>query len=208
MIDFNNPSGPVMSSPRSLAALTSCAIAAFSDGVAVDDERRLLASLGIELTLVIVSVISDQPSRQPTLACQVRTTVRRTVPLADGETPVLIDQPEDALHAPWIEEYLVDRLRQLRGSRQYLFATRSPALVVSADSEQLITMRATAGRGEVEACGSLERHDLNRLALHHLEGGKTPLARRTRKLDVSLASERKAGKKPKDGGQGLVSLVR
>jgi IS5 family transposase len=30
---------------------------------------------------VIVSVISDQPSRQPTLACQVRTTVRRTVPL-------------------------------------------------------------------------------------------------------------------------------
>jgi hypothetical protein len=65
VIDFNNPSGPVMSSPRSLAALTSCAIAAFSDGVAVDDERRLLASLGIELTLVIVSVISDQPSRQP-----------------------------------------------------------------------------------------------------------------------------------------------
>ena len=38
--------------------------------------------------------------------------------LADGVTPVLIDQPEDALHAPWIEEYLVDRLRQLRGSRQ------------------------------------------------------------------------------------------
>jgi len=84
VIDFNNPSGPVMSSPRSLAALTSCAIAALSDGVAVDDERRLLASLGIEPTLVIVSVISDQPSRQPTLACQVRTTVRRTVPAPNG----------------------------------------------------------------------------------------------------------------------------
>jgi hypothetical protein len=106
--------------------------------------------------------------------------------LADGATPVLIDQPEDALHAPWIEEYLVDRLRQLRGSRQYMFATRSPGLVVSADSEQLITMRATAGKGEVEACGSLERYDLNKLALHHLEGGKTPFARRTRKLDASL----------------------
>ena len=106
--------------------------------------------------------------------------------LADGESPVLIDQPEDALHAPWIEEYLVDRLRELRGKRQYMFATRSPGLVVSADSEQLITMRATAGKGEVEASGSLERHDLNRLALHHLEGGKTPFARRTRKLGTSL----------------------
>ena len=46
--------------------------------------------------------------------------------LADGESPVLIDQPEDALHAPWIEEYLVDRLRELRGSRQYVFATAAP----------------------------------------------------------------------------------
>ncbi|SFF96155.1 AAA domain-containing protein [Blastococcus tunisiensis] len=47
--------------------------------------------------------------------------------LADGENPVLIDQPEDALHAPWIEEYLVDRLRELRGTRQYVFATRGTA---------------------------------------------------------------------------------
>lgn len=106
--------------------------------------------------------------------------------LADGVSPVLIDQPEDALHAPWIEEYLVDRLRGLRGSRQYIFATRSPGLVVSADCEQLITMKATAGKGEVEARGSLERYDLNKLALHHLEGGKTPFARRTLKLRSSL----------------------
>ena len=105
--------------------------------------------------------------------------------LADGDTPVVIDQPEDALHAPWIEEYLVDRLRALRGSRQYVFATRSPGIVVSGDAEQIITMRATAGRGELEACGSLERHDLNRLALYHLEGGPVPFSRRTQKLAVS-----------------------
>jgi hypothetical protein len=108
--------------------------------------------------------------------------------LADGENPVLVDQPEDALHAPWIEEYLVERLRQLRGTRQYIFATRSPGLVVSADAEQLITMRASSGRGDLEACGSLERYDLNELALHHLEGGKDPFKRRTQKLGVSLQS--------------------
>lgn len=108
--------------------------------------------------------------------------------LADGDTPVLIDQPEDALHAPWIEDYLVDRLRELRGTRQYIFATRSSGLVVSADSEQLITMRATADQGEVEASGSLERHDLNKLALHHLEGGKVPFGRRARKLGSSISS--------------------
>jgi PHP family Zn ribbon phosphoesterase len=107
--------------------------------------------------------------------------------LADGENPVLVDQPEDALHAPWIEDYLVERLRELRGSRQYIFATRSPGLVVSADSEQIITMRASASSGEVEASGSLERHDLNDLALHHLEGGRPPFERRARKLSAAIS---------------------
>jgi hypothetical protein len=102
--------------------------------------------------------------------------------LADGVTPVLVDQPEDALHAPWIEEYLVDRLRDLRGSRQYLFATRSPGIVVSGDAEQIVTMKATAGHGEVEASGSLERYELNRLALDHLEGGPVPFSRRAMKV--------------------------
>lgn len=106
--------------------------------------------------------------------------------LTDGSSPVLVDQPEDALHAPWIEDYLVERLRALRGTRQYVFATRSPGLVVSADSEQLITMRANATTGAIEATGSLERIDLNKLALHHLEGGKTPFGRRTKKLQASL----------------------
>lgn len=106
--------------------------------------------------------------------------------LADGSDPVVIDQPEDALHAPWIEEHLVDRLRGLRGERQYIFATRSPGIVVGADAEQIITMRATAGKGEIEATGSLERHDLNMLALHHLEGGAVAFRRRFGKLAPSV----------------------
>lgn len=107
--------------------------------------------------------------------------------LADGDNPVLVDQPEDALHAPWIEDYLVERLRSLRGHRQYVFATRSPGLVVSADAEQIITLRATAQAGELEASGSLERHDLNKLALHHLEGGRPPFERRAKKLIPSMS---------------------
>lgn len=106
--------------------------------------------------------------------------------LADGQTPVIVDQPEDALHAPWIEDHLVDRLRSLRGQRQYIFATRSPGIVVSADAEQITTLSASAGKGTVEASGSLERHDLNKLVLHHLEGGPAALERRHRKLSPSL----------------------
>jgi hypothetical protein len=104
--------------------------------------------------------------------------------LADGTTPIVVDQPEDALHAPWIEEYLVPRLRALRGTRQYLFATRSPSIVISADAEQIITMKATSGRGEAEKTGSLERHDLNERVVYHVEGGPIPFRRRSSKLNV------------------------
>ncbi|WP_374537117.1 PHP domain-containing protein [Micromonospora aurantiaca (nom. illeg.)] len=108
------------------------------------------------------------------------------IALADGNDPLIIDQPEDALHAPWIEEYLVAKLRDLRGGRQYIFATRSPGLVVSADAEMIITLTSDANNGVVEATGSLERHDLNALTLYHLEGGPVPFKRRTVKLGSSM----------------------
>jgi hypothetical protein len=157
------------------------------------DEKNLWPQL-LDLQLIDRPDILTVKFRKPddgaytsieNLAHGQRCTAILLILLADGDTPVVIDQPEDALHAPWIEDYLVDRLRGLRGSRQYIFATRSPGIVVSGDAEQIITMRATAGHGELEACGSLERHDLNRLALYHLEGGPVPFRRRTQKLAVS-----------------------
>lgn len=108
------------------------------------------------------------------------------IAMADGAEPLIIDQPEDALHAPWIEEHLVDRLRGLRGSRQYIFATRSPGLVVSADAEMIITLTSDSTHGRVEASGSLERYDMNALVLYHLEGGSSPFKRRTMKLTPSV----------------------
>jgi hypothetical protein len=162
------------------------------------DERDLLEEL-LEIQVLdrpdVLTVKFRKPDDQTyvsieQLAHGQRCTAILVFLLADGTTPVLVDQPEDALHAPWIEEYLVERLRSLRGTRQYIFATRSPGIVVSGDAEQIVTMKAIAGHGDVEASGSLERHDLNRLALHHLEGGPIPFMRRTRKLEVSTLQQK------------------
>lgn len=108
------------------------------------------------------------------------------IALAEGNEPLIIDQPEDALHAPWIEDALVERLRDLRGTRQFIFATRSPGLVVSADAEQVIILTSESEVGGVEHSGSLERLDLNRLALYHLEGGPAAFNRRAAKLAPAL----------------------
>ncbi len=177
-----------------------------SSGISAADVGRLLANIDdrnlwsmlLDMQKIDNPDVLDVKFRKPddgslasieSLSHGQKCTAVLVILLADGDSPVLVDQPEDALHAPWIEEYLVDRLREFRGTRQYIFATRSPGLVVSADAEQIVTMKASAGRGDAEASGSLERHDLNELALHHLEGGKIPFARRTRKLSASISGK-------------------
>ncbi|WP_165550046.1 hypothetical protein [Kribbella speibonae] len=56
--------------------------------------------------------------------------------------------------------------------------------MVSADAEQIITLKATASHGEVERTGSLERHDLNERVVYHVEGGPDPFRSRSTKLNI------------------------
>lgn len=111
-------------------------------------------------------------------------TVVLMVALAEGDAPLIVDQPEDALHAPWIEENIVPRLRGDRGMRQCLFATRSGSVLVSADAEQVIAMGADADRGRIVKTGSIDRYETRELILYHVEGGPEPFERRRQKYEL------------------------
>ena len=100
------------------------------------------------------------------------------VALAEGDFPLLVDQPEDALHAPGIEDGIVSILRSDRGVRQCLFATRNANVLVSADVEQIIALKADADHGEVAGTGSLDRFDHRQLVIYHVEGGAEAFERR------------------------------
>lgn len=111
-------------------------------------------------------------------------TVVLMISLAEGEAPLLVDQPEDALHAPWIEQYIVRQLRNERGTRQCLFATRSANVVVSADAEQIVAMDSNADAGWVKKAGGIDSFDTRELVLYHVEGGKEPFSRRRSKYGL------------------------
>ena len=100
------------------------------------------------------------------------------IALAEGDFPLLVDQPEDALHAPSIEEGIVSTLRSGRGARQCIFATRNANILVSADVEQIIALKADALNGQVAGTGSLDRFDHRRLIIYHVEGGEEAFRRR------------------------------
>ena len=109
------------------------------------------------------------------------------VALAEGDFPFLVDQPEDALHAPSIEEGIVATLRSGRGSRQCLFATRNANILVSADAEQIIALEADAQRGKVAGTGSLDRFDHRQLIIYHVEGGEEAFQRRMTMYTLELS---------------------
>lgn len=112
------------------------------------------------------------------LAYGQKCTVVLMISMAEGHFPLIVDQPEDALHAPWIENYIVRTLRARRGERQCIFATRSANVLVSADAEQVIAMKADANRGSIERTGSIDRFQTRQLVLYHVEGGEEAFRRR------------------------------
>jgi PHP family Zn ribbon phosphoesterase len=94
------------------------------------------------------------------------------IALAEGDFPLIVDQPEDALHAPGIEQGIVSTLRFRRGIRQCIFATRNANIIVSADAEQILSLKADAKHGEIVSCGCLDSFSQKNLVLYHVEGGE------------------------------------
>lgn len=137
-----------------------------------------------DLVQVRFAVAANTYKDLEALAHGQKCTVVLMISLAEGDFPLLVDQPEDALHAPWIEDYIVAALRNRRGTRQCIFATRSANVLVSADADQVIALKADATRGQIERTGALDRFDTRDLVLFHVEGGKDAFKRRQDKYGL------------------------
>jgi len=114
-------------------------------------------------------------------------TVILSVAMAEGTFPLVADQPEDALHAQFIEEHIVKTLRERRGMRQYVFATRNANVLVSGDAEQVFVLESDAQRGRVERRGSIDRLSTRDLIVLNLEGGAEAFARRSLKYGIEAS---------------------
>jgi PHP domain len=110
------------------------------------------------------------------------------IALAEGAFPLIVDQPEDALHAPGIEIGIVSNLRSRRGIRQCIFATRNANIIVSADAEQILPLRADAVHGQLVGCGCLDSFSQKELVVYHVEGGEEAFDRRQTKYYLKPSS--------------------
>ncbi len=107
-----------------------------------------------------------------------------SVALVEGNCPLIVDQPEDALDNPFVFEQIVKTVRRSKTGRQYILATHNPNVAVSSDADLIYCLKATASAGSVEKQGSIDEISTKDKVVANLEGGKSAFRLRSQKYDI------------------------
>ena len=106
------------------------------------------------------------------------------IALSEGELPILIDQPEDALDVATVYTDVVQRLRSGKDQRQFIITTHNPNVAVSSDSDKYHVLKGTATTGEIVCAGAIDLENVANEVIDHLEGGVEPYRLRGQKYNV------------------------
>lgn len=105
--------------------------------------------------------------------------------LAEGDYPIVVDQPEDSLDIRSIWEDMCVRLRIAKRERQFAFTTHNSSLAVASDSDTFLVLAGDARRGEVVLAGAIDHQDMRDEVIKLLEGGPPTYFLKQRKYHIS-----------------------
>ncbi|WP_052747694.1 hypothetical protein [Geoglobus ahangari] len=110
-------------------------------------------------------------------------TVLLKIFLAEGDHPLIIDQPEENLDNKFVYEALVDAFRKAKKSRQIIIATHNANLVVNTDAEQVIVAEFENNKISYR-WGAIENPTIRKDITTLLEGGEEAFRRREKKYGI------------------------
>ena len=88
-----------------------------------------------------------------------KTTVIVSLSLIEGSSPIIFDQPEDALYSPIIFSNVVSLVRQSKENRQFIFATHNPNIAVGSDLDLGIVLESSATKSTIQRSGGIDDGD-------------------------------------------------
>jgi energy-coupling factor transporter ATP-binding protein EcfA2 len=103
--------------------------------------------------------------------------------LAEGDYPIILDQPEENLDNKFIYNELVGAMRKAKTNRQVLIATNNANLVVNTDAEQIVISEFIDGKITYKT-GALESPDIRQEIMPLLEGGPEAFKKREQKYGI------------------------
>lgn len=103
--------------------------------------------------------------------------------LAEGDYPIILDQPEENLDNKFIYDELVSAMRNAKNNRQVIIATNNANLVVNTDADQIIIAEFADGKISYKT-GALESPNIRQEIMPLLEGGQEAFKKREQKYGI------------------------
>jgi len=102
--------------------------------------------------------------------------------LGYGDEPIVLDQPEDDLDSTLIYDLVVQRLREIKATRQVIVVTHNANIVVHGDAELVISLAAHNDQTRIACQGGLQEQKVRDEVCRVLEGGRKAFEDRYRRI--------------------------
>jgi predicted metal-dependent phosphoesterase TrpH len=100
--------------------------------------------------------------------------------LAQGDEPLILDQPEDDLDNQLIYDLIVRELRANKQRRQVIVVTHNPNIVVNGNADLVIPLHNQNDQTDIPVRGALQDAKVREWVCDIMEGGREALERRFR----------------------------
>jgi len=126
---------------------------------------------------------TEQSSFKPlsTASAGQKTTAILTYILSYGNTPLILDQPEDDLDNKLVYDLVVDRLKQAKNNRQLILVTHNANIPVNADAEYIISMDTESKKLKINTEGTVEQVEIKNEIRNVMEGGEEAFEMRAKR---------------------------
>ena len=104
--------------------------------------------------------------------------------LSYGDSPLLLDQPEDDLDNEVIYKSIVKQLRQKKKQRQLIIVTHNANIVVNGDAEMVFPLRVCGGESRAKPADGIQSKEVRQAICDVLEGGEQAFSQRYRRIHL------------------------
>ena len=104
--------------------------------------------------------------------------------LSYGDSPLLLDQPEDDLDNKVIYSSIVRQLRQKKKQKQLIIVTHNANIVVNGDAEMVFPLNVSGGESEAKPADGIQSREVRQTICDVLEGGEQAFSQRYRRIHL------------------------
>ncbi|CEI82665.1 hypothetical protein BN997_02550 [Oceanobacillus oncorhynchi] len=114
-----------------------------------------------------------------------KTSAVLTFLLSYGNSPLILDQPEDDLDNQLIYDLIVNRLKSSKQNRQIITITHNANIPVNGDAEWVIALNSQTKDIEVMYEGSIENESVKNAICDIMEGGEDAFSLRAKRYNIT-----------------------